>query len=61
MGDLESARSLTMSRMEAPSLFVLDPATHYYYLPPFEAIGMAKSDMVEFLADIRENKLYVSC
>ena len=59
MGDLETARSLTMSHMAAPNLFVLDPSNHYYYLPSFDTIGMTQNDLVEFLADVQDGKMPV--
>ena len=60
MNDIETARSLTMSHMETPNLFILDPSNHFYYLPEFDPAHMTQDDLVEFLGDIKKEVVPVS-
>ena len=60
MGEKDTANSVTMSQLEYPFLFVLDPVTHYYYMPNFDVADMTQTDLMDFLEDVQAGKIQVS-
>lgn len=57
MGEKETADSITMTTMENPSVFVLDPVTQFYYFPPVPLEEMTRDDFHDFLLDIQAEKI----
>ena len=60
MTDTETINSIIMSFTSAPVMIVLDPDTHYFYMPPFSLEDITTKDLAAYLDNIKEGKEEVS-
>ena len=51
---------VTMVDISAPYILVLDPETHYFYLPSLEMKDLTEETMVQFIEDVKTGKSAVS-
>ncbi|KAL3859866.1 hypothetical protein ACJMK2_010055 [Sinanodonta woodiana] len=57
MTDLETANSITVSFLDWPSVLVLDPLTHLYYIPQENVADITLDSFTAFLYDVKADKL----
>lgn len=57
MTDTETINSITLSFTSAPVMIVLDPDTHYFYIPPFKLEDITTKDLSAYLENVRDGKV----
>ena len=60
MTETETINSITLSFAAAPIMIVLDPDSHYFYIPPFQLDDMTSETLAEYLENIKDGKIDVS-
>ncbi|XP_033754640.1 protein disulfide-isomerase TMX3-like [Pecten maximus] len=57
MSDMETVNSIAMSFMKGPTLMLLNPTTHYYYIPSTPVHNFTIEQLMQYLEDVRDEKV----
>ncbi|XP_060062707.1 protein disulfide-isomerase TMX3-like [Ylistrum balloti] len=57
MSDIETVNSIAMSFMKGPVLMMLNPTTHYYYIPSTPVAEITVQELMQYLEDVRDEKV----
>ncbi|OWF52560.1 protein disulfide-isomerase TMX3-like [Mizuhopecten yessoensis] len=57
MSDMETVNSIAMAFMKGPVVMLLNPTTHYYYMPLTPIQDMAMEQLMQYLEDVRDEKV----
>ncbi|VDH91137.1 protein disulfide-isomerase TMX3-like [Mytilus galloprovincialis] len=56
MPDAETINSIMLSFAAAPVMLILDPETHYFYMPPFKLENITTENLAAYLESIKHGK-----
>lgn len=57
MEDMDTVNSITMAFMSGPIVMLLNPTTHYYYIPSTPIANLTMDVLMKYLEDVRDEKV----